>query len=117
MAGAVSPVTTAPIRARIMKSYVKKLMSGRAPDAGPVERGVRVYVVVVGLGVVAGRRGWRSIVDDLAVVHDHGPAHRRRERAEFVCDQQDAAAALDEPGQRGGERLLADRVDAGGRLV
>ena len=78
---------------------------------------MRVHVVVVRDGVLAGRLGHRSVVDDPAVVHDDGPVHQRRQRAQFVRDQQDRAAAVDEPVERGGERLLAGRVDAGGRLV
>src|SRR6266536_5887377 len=76
-----------------------------------------MHVLVVGLGVVAGRPRHGSTVDDLAVVYDHGPRDERGEQAQFVRHEQDGAAARDEPVERGRESLLAGRVDTRGGLV
>ena len=78
---------------------------------------MRVHVVVVGFGVVPGGLRYRSVVGDAAVVDDHRPADQWSQRAEFVGDQQHRAAGVDEGAERRGECLLADGVDAGGRLV
>src|SRR3712207_4628529 len=82
-----------------------------------VAGGLRVDVGVVRFCSLAGRLRYRSIVDDLAVVHHDRPGDQRVRRAEFVGDQEYGAAARHERGECVGERLLAGRVDTGGRLV
>ena len=71
-----------------------------------------------GLGVVAGRLRHRAVVGDPPVVHDHGPADQRLAAGPSSCATSSTVPPpADEAAQRAGERLLAGRVDAGGRLV
>jgi hypothetical protein len=45
---------------------------------------MRMDVVMIWIGVVAGRAGDRPVVDDLALVHHDRAADQRLQRAELV---------------------------------
>ena len=128
MAGAASPVSSAAMSARCMKSREKRSrnVTGTVP-ALPVEgrrrraargRGGRrrAWSCVVGVrGDLLRQRG--TVVGDPAVAHHHRPVDQRHHRAELVGDEHDGRAALLEAAERVGERLLVGQVDAGGGLV
>src|SRR5262245_24512806 len=66
---------------------------------------------------MAGRRRYPSLVHDLSIVDDDGPAHQWLQRAELVGDEQDGPSTMDKYVEGLGEDLLTGRVDAGGGLV
>ena len=73
---------------------------------------------MVGVGVIAGSEmAGRAVVADAAAAHDDCPGDDLGQGIEFVRDDDQGRAALDEPAHDGDEHLLVTAVDSGGRLV